>query len=253
MSNIAPGIPDFADWESYGECESLNVSPASGRRQGKPACRRAIFAMNSHAENAAGFRLAILIEGSLGLAAILLAWLFDVPLRAQFATATESAWAAARGVVATLPLLAGFWWLVHAQSPGLRKLREQVLRMVREMFRDAPLGQLALVAGLAGVSEELLFRGVLQTLVGRWFTPLVGLVVASLIFGVLHAISRLYFVLATLVAAYLGWMLLEFGDLLAPIVTHALYDFVALAYLCRFAAHEKVPHPVEVPDERSSP
>jgi membrane protease YdiL (CAAX protease family) len=210
--------------------------------------------MNSHTEHSGGFRLAILIEGSLGLAAVLLAWLFGVPLREQFAaTAADAAWAATRGVVATLPLLAGFWWLVHAQSPGLRKLREQVLRMVREMFCDAPLGQLALIAGLAGVSEELLFRGVLQTLVGRWTTPLVGLVVASLIFGVLHAMSRLYFVLATLVGAYLGWLLLEFSDLVAPIVTHALYDFVALAYLCRTAAHEILPDPMEVPDERSSP
>jgi hypothetical protein len=105
--------------------------------------------------------------------------------------------------------------------------------MVRELFPRARLVELAMIAVLAGVSEELLFRGVLQTVVARWTTPLVGLAVASLVFGGLHAISRLYFVLATLIGCYLGWLLLEFDDLAAPIVAHGLYDFVALAYLTR--------------------
>ena len=123
--------------------------------------------VNPRRENTAGFRLAVLVEGGLGIVAVLLAWLFSMSLREQFAaTASQALWAAARGVVATLPLLAGFWWLVHARWPSTQQLREQVSQMVNEVFGGAPLVQLAFVAGLAGVSEELLFRGVLQTLVG---------------------------------------------------------------------------------------
>jgi membrane protease YdiL (CAAX protease family) len=32
---------------------------------------------------------------------------------------------------------------------------------------------------------------------------------------------------------YLGWLWLASGNLLAPIITHGLYDFLALAYLTR--------------------
>ena len=62
----------------------------------------------------------------------------------------------------------------------LVELKQQVRAMIRELFPRARVFELAIIAVLAGVGEELLFRGVLQTLVGRWTTPVVGLVVASL-------------------------------------------------------------------------
>lgn len=191
-------------------------------------------AINPHRENSAGFRLAVVVEGALGLAAVGLATLFGVPLREQFvATPAGLVTGALLGVAATLPMLAVFWWMLDARWTPLVELRRIVTQMVRELFPRASIVELAIVAVLAGVSEELLFRGVLQSLVGRWTTPLVGLAVASLVFGGLHAISRIYFILATLIGVYLGWLLLRFDSLMVPIVAHGLYDFVALVYLTR--------------------
>jgi uncharacterized protein len=184
--------------------------------------------------NSAGFRLAVLVEGGLGIAAVALAWLCGIELREHLPQSWNATGRAAiAGVAATVPLLLGFWWLVSAPFESLQELRERVLRLLREVFPDATVAQLAVISLLAGVGEELLFRGVLQTLVERWTTPLVGLAAASLVFGALHAMSRLYFALATAVGAYLGTLLLWFDDLTVPIVTHALYDFVALVYLTR--------------------
>src|SRR5262249_26241183 len=119
-----------------------------------------------------GLRLAVIIEGGLALVAICAAWLFGVLLREWFPTTyLELGHGIVRGVVATLPMLAAFWWLVHADWPGLRQLREQVVMFVDEMFRDATPAQLAFVALLAGVGEELLFRGALQAIVTRWAGP----------------------------------------------------------------------------------
>jgi len=84
----------------------------------------------------------------------------------------------------------------------------------------------------------LMFRGVLQTGIAQWTTPIAGLVAASLIFGALHAVTRLYFALTTLVGLFLGWLLMEFHDLTIPIVAHGLYDFVALLYLTRNSPDE---------------
>ena len=52
-------------------------------------------------------------------------------------------------------------------------------------------------------------------------------------FGLLHPITRAYAVIAALLGAYLGGLWLAGGNLLTPIVAHALYDFVALVYLLR--------------------
>ena len=179
--------------------------------------------------------MAVLVEGSLALVAVLLAWLFGVELRQQFPTDGEAVVAAVgRGMLATFPMLAGFWWLVRSSRDELVRLRQQVEWVIGELFPTSGLAQFALVALLAGVGEELLFRGVVQTLVGRWTNPIVGLAIASLLFGVAHALSRLYVLLATLIGAYLGWLTLYYNDLIAPIVAHALYDFLALAYLAKY-------------------
>jgi hypothetical protein len=139
----------------------------------------------------------------------------------------------ARGLVVTLPMLVVFWWLIQSHRPALRQLREQVEWLIGEMFPAASIGQFGLIALLAGVGEELLFRGVLQTLLGRWTTPIAGLLLTSLLFGVAHALSKLYFLLATLIGLCFGWLALHYNDLVAPIVAHSVYDFVALVYLSK--------------------
>jgi membrane protease YdiL (CAAX protease family) len=186
-----------------------------------------------------GFPMAVIVEGAIALVSVALAWLFGVALHDQMPQDLTALGAAvARGLVATLPMLAAFWWLVNSDRPTLRALRSQVDRLIDEIFPAASVGQIALVAALAGVGEELLFRGVLQTIVGWWTTPVVGLVISGLLFGLAHALSKVYFSLATVIGLYLGGLTWYFGDLVAPIVAHGVYDFVALLYLCRARARE---------------
>lgn len=182
----------------------------------------------------AGFRLAILIEGAIGLAAVGVAKLCGISLSELFGTTPRALVDGMTvGAIATLPMLLLFWWVLESPWRPFAELRVTVRAMVRELFPRARLADLAIIAALAGVSEELLFRGVIQTGVALWTSSLVGLVVASLIFGGLHAISRTYFALAALIGVYLGWLLVATGDLTVPIVAHGLYDFVALIYLTR--------------------
>lgn len=185
--------------------------------------------------------MAVLVEGAIGLVAAGLAELFGISLREQFGASKEELLdSVVAGVAATMPMLAIYWWLSVSSWAPLVELRETVRRMVRELFPDAKIPELATIALLAGVGEELLFRGVVQTGIGALTTPAVGLVAGSLVFGGLHAVSRLYFVLATLIGLYLGWLMMEFEDITVPIVAHALYDFVALTYLT-YAFNDKAP------------
>jgi membrane protease YdiL (CAAX protease family) len=74
------------------------------------------------------------------------------------------------------------------------------------------------VAVLAGLGEELLFRGALQ--------PLIGLVPIAVIFGLLHATALAHVILATLLGLWLGWLYLWTESLWPPIAAHAALDLV---------------------------
>ncbi len=90
-------------------------------------------------------------------------------------------------------------------------------------------GQVLLLAVLSGVAEEAFFRGALQ--------PRVGWVLASVIFGLVHFVPRPEFRLWTvfsLAAGFLlGFLFEATGNLIAPMVTHALVNGVNLTLLVR--------------------
>jgi hypothetical protein len=185
-----------------------------------------------------GTQLAVLFEGGLAVVGLLLAWLLvwwlDLPLWERIAPTRLSAPdALARGVLATLPMLAAFFAMWWSRWPPLVNLRERMVASVRVLLAEASVLQLALVATLAGVGEEIVFRGVLQPLVAHWTTPLVGLAVASLLFGLAHCLSWLYFVVAAMIGLYFGWMADQYNEILAPAVAHGLYDFVALVWVLK--------------------
>lgn len=135
------------------------------------------------------------------------------------------------GVVATLPLLTIFHFTWRSRAAPLRRIRDDLERLLPEMFAGASPSGLALVSLAAGIGEEVLFRGFaqgwLQVLLGS--TP--GLLAASVVFGVAHPLSAGYVVIASLMGAYLGVLWQLTGNLLVPIVTHALYDLLVLRVL----------------------
>jgi membrane protease YdiL (CAAX protease family) len=127
------------------------------------------------------------------------------------------------GAAAAIPPLALLFWLTSAPRkdwPPLRTIREKLRGVLGETLAHLATWHMALLALAAGVGEELLFRGALQ--------PRVGLALTALVFGLLHALTPLYLVLAGIFGLYLGWLQARSGSLLVPILAHALYDAVAL-------------------------
>ena len=86
---------------------------------------------------------------------------------------------------------------------------------------------------MAGLCEELLFRGTLQIWAsGQWGLP-TAIVVVSIVFGLVHFVTPTYFILAAGIAAYLSdtMYLVDRPNLLIPITTHALYDYIGFLVL----------------------
>src|SRR5207302_1348917 len=100
-------------------------------------------------------------------------------------------------------------------------------------FASCTLLELLLLSLVAGIGEEMLFRGILQETVSRHFGVWPGVILASTLFGLLHPISPAYVVLAGLMGVYLGGLWFASGNLLTVILAHALYDFIALVYVVR--------------------
>lgn len=167
--------------------------------------------------------IVVLGEGILLIAAWMAAWYARVPL-AYGPAATGAIW----GTVGALGLAAVNLALVRARGnrwPG-DSLRHVCRVIVRPLFEHVTAWQIVVVSVLAGTAEELLFRGVLQ--------PLVGLPAASVIFGAVHVGGRSflgYGAWAACIGASFGWLMVMTGGLLAPIVAHAVYDALALAYV----------------------
>jgi membrane protease YdiL (CAAX protease family) len=145
------------------------------------------------------------------------------------------------GVLATAPLLFALTWILQRPAGELRRLVEFVVTQLGPVLAQRSTAELALLATLAGVGEELLFRGVVQTGLGRVLPAPLDLLAASSLFGLAHFATATYAIVAGLMGLYLGTLFLAQGTLLGPIVTHALYDFVALLLVVRRHRRSQIP------------
>lgn len=104
-----------------------------------------------------------------------------------------------------------------------------VARHLTEILGPLSGAEVAVLALASGLGEEVFFRGALQ--------PRVGLVIASLIFGLAHLVPRRDLApwagFAALAGVSLGALFAHTGNLLAPVVAHALINGVNLRWLAR--------------------
>lgn len=132
------------------------------------------------------------------------------------------------GVAAVGPLVLLLHWFMRTDIPVLARFRKSQIDFFAKVgFRFTPL-RIALLAISAGISEELLFRGVLQTWIDSAMPLVWAIILPNIVFGALHARTSLYAFIAGLVGVYMGVLFAATDNVLAPIITHAAYDWVAL-------------------------
>ncbi|MDD1606485.1 MAG: CPBP family intramembrane metalloprotease [Methylococcaceae bacterium] len=179
------------------------------------------------------FKTACLFEASLIVIAVLLGWIVDID---PFATLYFSEPAIAIGIIGTLPLLLLFLSLEYLSQKSVVDIRNLLLKTLAPSLHQRHWTDLLLLATIAGVSEELLFRGVIQPWITASWGIVAGLWVSNIIFGLVHAVTPLYALLVTFVGLYLS-LSMEVGggenNLLIPIIIHSLYDFLAFIALMR--------------------
>jgi len=164
------------------------------------------------------------------LLALALGWWLEV---APFATLAWTWRGLAWGIAATAPLLLGLAWCLRTTLAPVARLVQVAEQRIAPLFAGSGPLTLALVALLAGLGEETLFRGLIQPALATHLPVWAALAATATLFGLAHWVTPTYALLAGIVGAYLGGLLLMSGNLLVPIVAHALYDLVALTLLVR--------------------
>ena len=168
--------------------------------------------------------LATLFEGSLGATAFMAGAASDIdPLQNLQADLRDVVW----GFLGTLPLYVAF--LQTQRFERLREVRELLTDKLGGILAACRWHELLYVGLLAGVTEELLFRGFLQPWLEEHWGWLGGLLFSNLVFALVHWITPMYGLLAGICGLYLGLMLDVSGErnLIIPILIHSLYDFLA--------------------------
>ncbi len=130
------------------------------------------------------------------------------------------------GTVGALPPFVLFLFTLSESAkkiPVLGSLRGTVINEVRHVFSNSTVLDFVIISLLAGIGEELLFRGIIQVKL--------GIIAASILFGLVHYISRAYVIITVIMGLYIGMFFRIYESLLVPIQIHFVYDLMALLYL----------------------
>jgi CAAX amino terminal protease family. len=144
---------------------------------------------------------ACFFEAALIPLAILLGWIGSInPFANIFFTET----ALANGVIGTIPLILIFLAFEQIQAKSVGNIRRLLLETLGPGLLDRHWTDLLILALIAGIAEELLFRGVIQPWIEQFWGVTAGLVISNCMFGLVHAVTPLYALLAGIVGMYLG-------------------------------------------------
>jgi uncharacterized protein len=205
----------------------LAVAAAVFVNPGSPSFR---YCRKSTLNRRPSFFVGCAFELALLVLAVLWGWLFHRPALLDLRWTFN---AVLIGTIAAIPPFLFFLWTLNSQLKVCSRHRELMEFLLRPLLGNWSIVQLAVISICAGISEEAFFRGAIQgSLADRvgwgW-----ALVLSSALFGAAHLITWTYAIVAGLIGVYLGLLWMWTGNLLTPMITHAVYDFAALVYFLR--------------------
>lgn len=174
--------------------------------------------------------LTVVVEGGLVGLAWLMGWFMNQPPLRRL---TFDFWGLLWGVVAALPLLAAFALMMRWPVGPFKRIKDFTEKILRSMLAPLTVLDMLCMSLLAGLGEEMLFRGVMQDVFARWAPTWLAIVVVGLLFGMMHAMTATYALIASLMGMFLGWVYAMTDNLLSAVIAHALYDFVVLVWILR--------------------
>lgn len=152
------------------------------------------------------------------LLAVILMWFMHIRFRHLFIASDEAgATIITYGILfAAVVLLTDYivarWIPKHVSDDG---------GMNERIFANRPLWHLIIICLIVSICEEVLFRGTIQNALGVYWT--------SVVFTAIHVRYLRHWLMTLLVFGIsygLGWIYIQTGTLITPIIAHFIIDFV---------------------------
>ncbi len=146
------------------------------------------------------------------------------------------------GLIATLPMLLLLVVAYATSFPALQQIRVFLRDVIGPYLHRCRMIDIFFLALLAGVCEEILFRGFLYQWMNAW-NPTLAIMFTNVLFGFAHAVTPMYALLAGFIGLYLTSLMMIDGtpNLLIPVTAHSAYDFVAfLVVLWDYRRHRRI-------------
>lgn len=172
-----------------------------------------------------------MLEGILLATAFLLGWLMDYsPTQDLYWDLTDFG----LGLLATGPLMLLLLAMFILPGSGIQNIREFLRDTLGPLLARCRVVDLFFLALLAGLCEEVLFRGFLFGWIWQ-YNRTFAVLICNLIFGMAHCVTPLYGFLAAMAGLYLTALLAidPSPNLLIPVTTHTVYDFIAFLIVAR--------------------
>jgi membrane protease YdiL (CAAX protease family) len=185
---------------------------------------------NSRSQPRIPARAALSFQGGIGIVGLAAILLFSIPVHNEgLGVFPALLW----GIVGSLATYVAI--ITLTRMPGLpRDSLDAHMAQLHRFACDYSWPVLVALSVLAGVGEELLFRGAIQGWLSQFAGTVTAVLVASLLFGLVHYLSFTYFVVASCLGLVLGAVYAFTDSLLLVMVWHAVYDMIALYSLRRY-------------------
>lgn len=110
--------------------------------------------------------------------------------------------------------------------PAFKKILEEytIIRQVQEM--NLSVNEMVYVSLIAGISEEILFRGAIQPVIGIWWTSLLFIAIHGYIR--LNSTTHVLYSLFTFALSLMLGALFMFTGLISAMAAHFIYDVIVL-------------------------
>jgi membrane protease YdiL (CAAX protease family) len=115
-------------------------------------------------------------------------------------------------------------------------LRSDLVRILSIFLPARRSSDLLVLSVLAGIGEEAIFRGFLQTWLATHLPVWVAVLTCAVAFGLVHFISLHYCVYITVLGLVFGAITVISGGPWSAVVAHAVFDFVALSLGMKYMA-----------------
>ena len=173
---------------------------------------------------------ALLFQGGIAVLGLVASLVFGIPVPLIGPGLWPSVLYGILGAAGTYALL-----LLLTRIPGLFPDNlERQMQGLHDFASGYSPSVLVLLSLLAGVGEELLFRGAVQGMLMEYTNATTAVLAASVLFGLVHYVSFTYFLVATGLGLILGGVYAFSESIVLVMIWHAVYDMVALYCLLRF-------------------